>query len=248
MSQHTVNRKQAGRFTLMARVAVGVLVVGALSIAVFGLPEPPSRERTGPIIGFDDPGTSPGTGSTGSGSPLVDAEGIAIRLSQLANAPKVVATIPTEPSDDGMIDDLPNLMFPVDEIRFLGVIKEPDRLLALTRISGRQTVMWPGRIFEGIELLEVTPEWILIDQDGAEQRIERAERTALALNKIIVPSAPQPMRGGPEMPTANQDQGNRSRDEAQRLLQDARSRARTIRAGAGVQGSRVTDPSTEGPQ
>jgi hypothetical protein len=113
-------------------------------------------------------------------SASVDPVAAGMNLSRIANRPTPPApTLPGVPNGPSQEPTRPAL-----SVRFLGVIAEPDRLLALVHAGTRQRVVGPGALIpadaEGSRLLRVqsiTREALLLRDGDKEVRVERAART-----------------------------------------------------------------------
>ena len=227
-----------------ARVGACALVVCGMAVAVFGVPGS-TTGPTGPAarpVDAPEPEVEPPTDDAGS---VVDARGIALRLSSVGNAPKP----PPEPVVEDTGSEIATGEEPIapvlDEVSFLGLIREPGRLLALVRVSGKQVIMWVGREINGVRLSEIGEGFIVIERDGASQRVERSQKKGEAFTRLE-PAAPvmpmAPVQEQAQQAEANQE-GEMSREELlRRVREQARGQQRMIRRPPGEGRERFGEP------
>jgi hypothetical protein len=132
----------------------------------------------------------------------VNAGGISDRFMQFSNRP-VQATPPDNvevPGEDVVVDP------PIapEAPRFVGVIREPGRLLAMVRIDGKQRIMAEGETVSNLKLVKVEPTSITVQVDGVEKQLEKQARTggvtSVAVdgaNPSVMPEGGVPNRGVP---------------------------------------------------
>lgn len=228
MGQMNIDRSRAQKVTGAARLAAVAITIGGGAVAVFGLPG--GRAST-PVAITEQPTESTDAVSGGGEGPdtiPVDPGGIAVRLESVANAPKPVI-VPVEPTIDDPTVHETFVASDADEVSFLGLIREPGRLLALMRIGGRQVVMWDGRVHEGVRVVEIGEGWVEVEQEGVRQRVERSEKKGASLNRLD----PAPVVPMAENRVMEQSAGDPSREAAIEALRrgrtEFRDRARPIR-------------------
>lgn len=240
MGHTAINRERAQALAHGARFAAIALALCCGAVVVFGVPGAGTRlsepsVTPAPEAAPADPAPAP------RGAPLVDAGGIATRLSSVSNAPRPVVTAGdagAEPVDDPGFDEEPLAVN--DEVGFLGLIREPGRVLALMRIGGRQAIMWPGREVDGLRVAEIGDDHVQVERAGARWRVDRSQRKQATVSRIDVPLLP---------PTAPSEAGGidqQSREAAINALRQnrmqGRDRARPINVAPGQQGFRMNDP------
>lgn len=232
MVQTTINRAKAAAVARGAQAAAVLLLVAGAALGMLGVPGTAPVRHPQPL----EPGTlapeQEAPASTHAERFQVDAQGIAMRLQHVANAPKAPPSV-----NQGGVEELPvvpdtTYSADTDEIRFLGLIREPTRILALVRLTERQTVMWPGRVVDGVKLVKIQEDSITIERDGIESRIERATRKG-GLNTLTAsPPRPTPMpviQDGSIQPMPGEEGSREASIEAlRRARSEARDRMRRI--------------------
>ncbi len=192
MGQMNIDRNRAQKVTGAARLAAVAITIGGGAVAVFGLPGGRASKPVPPTELATTPSDHASTGTESPGTIPVDPGGIAVRLATVANAPKPVI-VAVEPTIDDPGDPETHTELVSDEVSFLGLIREPGRLLALMRVGGRQVVMWEGRVHEGVRVVAIGEGGVEIEQEGARLRVERSEKKGASLNRLdpapIVPMA-----------------------------------------------------------
>lgn len=209
MKSPGLNQTTARRFAKRAQAAFLVMGVLSLTVAVWG-----SRPRPTPAIEpLERPTPLPETSSkTGQARPqVIDAHGLADRMGHIANPP-----IPTEkPADttaEANVDPVPT---PGDEsVRFLGLLLEPNRTLALLKVGERQRLVAVGEDFAlsgdqtgKVRVTEVTADHVTIETDSGPRRIEKSARQGSSVTYLS--GATPPARGSPLPGTAG-DPASRS--------------------------------------
>ncbi|MCG3123890.1 MAG: hypothetical protein GIKADHBN_02319 [Phycisphaerales bacterium] len=190
-----LSRSVAEKRARAAQLAFGMLVVGALAVGTLAVPkltQVPSLDEVRPVPVAPPPraGTSQEPADRGS----VNASGISERLMQLANHPKLIETPSDAPPDPGTVNEDPAPA--PEDARFVGVIREPDRLLAIVHVRGRQRVMAQGEEVEGVKLLTITPQAITISEGGLEKKVEKGARSGTSITMLSGSgdgASPQPM-------------------------------------------------------
>lgn len=247
MSHERIDRSRASRIAMGARAGACVLAVCGMAIAVFGVPgvqTAASAPVPAPDTQVDQP--EPATTSQAQ-APILDARGIAMRLAAVGNAPKPVAESIVEVPNDGLEPGVEAISPVTDEVGFLGIIREPGRLLALMRVNGRQTIMWIGREVGEVKLTEIGDGYVTIERNGAAQRVDRSARKGEAFTRL---EQPQPAAASVPMPTGEQatdaqatGEQEMSREELlRRVREQARGGQRMIRRPQGEDRERFNDP------
>lgn len=221
MKSLPISRSTAQQRARFAQIAFGVLGVGALGVMTVGLPwltAVPSFEEVRPtsVLG-------PGTVGPGTDKPIerqaVHSEAISDRLMLLANHP-VPPAPPEEPVETQTIPVTPA---PVAEgPRFLGVIREPGRSLALVHVGGRQRIMAEGEEIAGVRLESISDASIMVSEAGIERQIDKQARAGVSISTVggaaggptPPPGASPPvlgMNGDAAIDTPSQPRGRRGR-------------------------------------
>jgi hypothetical protein len=246
MSHERIDRNGASRIAIGARAGACVLGVCGMAIAVFGVPgastivSPPAAAAQPEAVELED--------TPHEDAPVLDAPGIAMRLATVGNAPKP----PPEPVIEETGEELASgdmEQAPVsDEVSFLGLIREPGRVLALVRVGGKQTVMWVGREISGVRLAEIGDGFITIERDGATQRVDRASKKGEAFTRLeqtqpVMPTAQDPAAAEQALNSQTEPDGEMSREELlRRVREQARGQQRMIRRPPGEGRERFGDP------
>ncbi|MCW5768150.1 MAG: hypothetical protein KIT19_05670 [Phycisphaeraceae bacterium] len=240
MGQTAINRERAQALAHGARFAAIAMALCCGAVVVFGVPgagtrlSEPSATPT-PDAAPVDPQPAPRAVAG------VDAGGIATRLSSVSNAPKPVVAareIESEYMEEPAYEH--ETVTVNDEVGFLGLIREPGRVLALMRIGGRQAIMWPGREVDGLRVAEIGDDHVQVERGGTRWRVDRSQRKQATVSRIDVPLLP---------PTPVSDvsvNDHQSREAAINALRQnrmqGRDRARPINVAPGQQGFRMNDP------
>lgn len=245
MAHERIDRNGASRIAMGARAGACVLAVCGMAIAVFGVPG--ASSVTSPPVAAAQPEAVEPESTTPEDVPVVDAPGIAMRLASVGNAPKPPPEPVIEDEGEVMVDGGADLAPVSDEVSFLGLIREPGRLLALVRVGGKQTVMWIGREISGVTLAEIGDGFITIERDGVSQRVDRATKKGEAFTRLEQTQPAMPMAQDPAADQALNSQteqsGEMSREELlRRVREQARGQQRMIRRPPGEGRERIGDP------
>jgi hypothetical protein len=213
---NTITRTKAKQLTLVYQAAAGVCVLGAIALGVVGLPESATTAQINKVaesnkdtISSGVPGSDPGAESTPSNSTEqqyqvpVDAGSIAARLAMLDNAPKVTQA---EPDTPDLIDTTPVVsseQSPISKrVRYTGYIQDSERPLAFIRIDGVQRIVpqsgtaRAGSLgFDDLTVKEVHPEYIILSDGQAQERIDLATNNGPAVTmasgaEVVVADVP----------------------------------------------------------
>lgn len=181
MPRTALNGQQAARYVRVAQVAGLALAATAVLLWVGGVPGMAIQDRPAEALVIQPPAPEPAK-QPGSAAPKLtrdDLDDMAQRL-EMARvkvekpepAPTVVAEQPadTEQPTIGGNPDQPRW-------RYLGSIIEPNRSVALVSISGRQRILGVGREVDGVEVVSVEPDAIVVRENGELARLTRDERS-----------------------------------------------------------------------
>jgi hypothetical protein len=211
MASDTISRNRARTIRLASQAAAGVFVGGAVLVALVGLPFIPTTEPEAVSYErvIEDAQVQAETIRAGrqearrtTGSAPVDLEAIEYSLQMVQNAPKpkdtppetpTVVETPTPTPDDG------------GRTRYLGTVTVGNRLMALVSAGGAQRILGEGQTVTlglapgdygeapSVEIVRVTPEAVWVNENGRERRVERSQRTGLAVSHGAMP----PQGGNP---------------------------------------------------
>lgn len=153
----TLSRTQAARTARITRVAAAVFGVGAVALALAGLPEraePGMGVGTGVPPGAQTPAGDDRGGDTGGDRPdtrwaTIDAGGVAARLSLVSNAPRIATpeepvSFQEPPEPTGAPEEERVVAGITDRVRYMGLIRFGDQRGALVRVDGRQRIVREG--------------------------------------------------------------------------------------------------------
>lgn len=206
-----------------ARIVFAATAAGSAAVALLVVPTFTKR----PVMDDDPPAAPTASVLTSAASEnttgnTVNSGGISDRFMQFSNRPKIDPPVesPVEMGDD---DDPPPPP-PAENARFLGVIREPGRLLAMIAVGGRQRIMAEGEEVSGLKIVSIGPESVTVREGGVEKTIQRNQRSGASTSTVAKgPSTMSPVQPG-SMPEA---QGLDARANASSLfLQQQRGRGR----------------------
>lgn len=183
MSQQ-LSRNKAKQLTLAAQAAAIVFAGAAVAVAGLGVPG-----LSAPDQSWADSPFTPGSSTeivqarpadtTTDVFDQIDPEALAQRLSLVDNSPvmpvddSIVDNSPTAP----IIDDEPDVVAGDVELRFLGLINEPKRRVALMAVEGRQRFLAEGDITittgGTLEVLSIASAQVRVELDGIGRVITR---------------------------------------------------------------------------
>ena len=219
-----IKDKQAARqATRIAQIAALALAVGG-AIAVAKLPGLEVKDielaPAGPVSGgvaVDQP--------KGDTTPPPDRLVTADNFSYIANVPEALAAV-EEPRDEPPVDTGGRLSD--FDVRFVGSITSGGRAAAFVNIAGVTKVLRPGETYEGVQLVEVVGDEIVVSIDGGEEEmIGKSERKGSAVS-VVIGGAPAAPANTPNSAVAgdepNQISPDMSREERRAaLMERARS-------------------------
>jgi hypothetical protein len=203
MNQVPLSRTRAEGRARAAQLTCAAMCLCAIAVIAFALPTITSVPA---LADVRPPAPTLPTVPSGEASQpeklIVNAGGISDRFMQFSNRP-VQATPPQDPQDSG--EEEPTDTPPAPEApRFVGVIREPGRMLAMVRIDGKQRIMAEGETVSNLKLVRVEPTSIIVEVDGVEKQLEKQARTggvtSVAVdsaNPSVMPEGGVPNRGVP---------------------------------------------------
>lgn len=185
------NRSQAKRITLGAQVASVLLAGGAVAVAALGLPIGDRPEFTAVEVSQPEPSQPGATQAPDSNVPdtrRVDFTGIVERLGMVGNAPTTEQPPVSNPGG-GEGSPTPGPQPIGDELRYLGMIEIGARRSAMLVIDGKQRIVRQGESASdasggAVRVQSVQPGFVVLNRDGARQRLEKAERQATGVTTI----------------------------------------------------------------
>jgi hypothetical protein len=167
-----MDRSSAQRLTLAVGALAGVGVVGVGALAVGGegrLPQPPAQIAGVPQQTQEGP-ESPS-------EPVFDPGGYAGEVGPALSAPFAWAEVEDD-NEGGSDGEEPIAEQTGDQpLRYLGSIIGPDRRLAILSIDGRQRILAQGAGAEGVQLVRVEDDRVIVRRNGGIESVGKAERT-----------------------------------------------------------------------
>jgi hypothetical protein len=185
MALGTTDRTSIARLRLLGRVAVVMGIAGAAAAAAslfFAAPANPKVQIQLPELDPIRPATS--------GSPdaiKADTEALASRLLLVSNTPK-----PKEqPKVDGAAPPPVQVFNLKDHVRFLGLVSEPKRMIALLAVDAKQRMVAEKDVFKvangasqvSVTVKSISDSAIVLQDDKGEHTIDIALKTGSALTK-----------------------------------------------------------------
>lgn len=168
----TIDINSARKLTLISQAALAALAIGGAMIVLTVVPrwaEPPADISSGPTnAGAAATSPPPSTLPTQSGRPSM--AGVADRLMQVANHPK----LPDPPKQD----EAPTEAAPSAKgVKYLGAIIEAERRVALLSIDGRQAMVAEGQSRGELTVVAVEPESVRVKDRAGERDIAKEKRS-----------------------------------------------------------------------
>lgn len=197
MTTPTITASQIRRRRRVGQIAAVVFLGAATGVIVFGLPGTEVRPiSTNPRP--DRPAPAPGDATADTAqAPPVDYAWLADRLSSVGGVvPPPEPETPIDPVERAETDPQRPVTTPSTiEVRYLGSIVEPRRRLALLTIDGVQRLLSEGEQAEGVELVEVGPDYatVLVENEDAERTIDRAGRRGSVVTEVKTGVGGQPV-------------------------------------------------------
>jgi hypothetical protein len=202
------DRSSAQRTTRIAQGFFGValLAVGGLAAATFWHSTPTADSTTLTVPDLPPDPSLLQTSYVAAGIDVA-ATDTAVRWNMVKNRP--IPVEPTETSGTQPTPTDPNTPAPAptglaERIRFLGVIREPNRLLALISIEGKQRIVAVGETFTltpgdttQIKVVRISTDELVVT-DGSEHTIKKGVRSGLAIG-----SAPEDLAAAAGAPAAD---------------------------------------------
>lgn len=188
MNRTTMSRSLALTRARYARAAFAVAAVGSAAVAMLVLP----RFTIRPALDDVQPAPAATTVSVSVASGLapgkpVNSAGISDRFMRFSNRPKVEPP-PEVPVEMG--DDEPPAPAPSESARFLGVIREPGRLLAMIAMGGRQRIVAEGEEVSGLTVVSIGEESMTVREGGVEKKIHRDQRSGGTSTSLVKGRSP----------------------------------------------------------
>ncbi len=232
MALGTTDRTSISRLRLLGRVAVGLGLAGAAAAAGSLLLAPSSK----PTVQIQLPDLDPirpivsGT----SDALRADTEALASRLVLVSNTPK-----PKEqPKADGTAPP-PVIVFNLkDHVRFLGLISEPTRFIALLAVDAKQRMVAEKDVFKvangtthvSVTVKSITESHIVLQDDKGEHTIDIAVKTGSALTKGKTSPSPRGGVAGVNLPPGTGPMTTeQARAKVAAIRQQQRDKQMTIR-------------------
>lgn len=178
MARTALNGQQASKYVRIAQVAGLALAATAVLLWIGGVPGMAIEDRPESPLVVQPPPADPAPDAATPDLTSADLADMVERLEMArvqVEKPAVVAQdTPDDPEQEeekiGDNADQPRW-------RYLGAIIEPTRRVALVSIEGRQRILAVGREIDGVQLLSVEPDSIVVSENGEQARLTRDERT-----------------------------------------------------------------------
>ncbi len=193
MSKQPINGARAVRLARGAQIAAGSLVLAAVGLAV-GVPQLgdrpiPRPQVAAPVAVAAATPSADGVEPVAIDTPIVLAERLEMGRKKEAKKPDpepqttttTIVQQPPEPSD----------------WKFLGMIREPGRTLALVSVDGTQAFVPVGSAIGDDELVDVTSKEITLRKGGVERKVPRAEKTSSSVAWVKMPTNAPPTPAAP---------------------------------------------------
>jgi hypothetical protein len=223
MAEDTISKPRAKRIRLLSQAAALCCVVAAVAAVLFGIPL--LRGSSVTTVAWDDVDNSANEmyrdivarraeqQSGGDNALPPDREYIAGNLSMISNKPVVKQPEPPKTAGAGPGDSTGTGSGPAAaaeaKTRFVGTVGIGNRLMALVTAGGSQRIMGEGDeavlpLQDGasgeppkVSIKSVTPDEVVIVENGTEHTIEKAQRTGFAVSTSVASVAPAPASDGP---------------------------------------------------
>ncbi len=173
--------RQLVRIAQICGIGLGGLAAAAWAMEVPGL---------GSGIPRDDAITQPPSGGepsivTGPGEPTHASVDKGVSLSIARNL-DIAARRPSQEPQQAIVLPQPDGAQPSvgPEIRYLGPIEEPERMVALLSIDGHQRMLAENRSSGNVRMVEVTREHVIVEIGRERRTIPLAERTGHRVARI----------------------------------------------------------------
>jgi hypothetical protein len=189
-----MNGARAIRLARGAKIAAATLVLAAVGLAV-GVPGLGDRPIAKPqIVNMTPPVQAPQSATTSDAAPVDTPLVIADRLELGRKKPPAKAE--TERHEAEEIPVGPPMK---GEWKFLGMIREPDRDLAIISVDGAQTFVPVGWKIDKDELVAMTNQEITVRREGVERTIAKSDRTGGGVSWVKMASNTPPAAVGPNV-------------------------------------------------
>lgn len=244
MGRSPVSGREAKKYARLAQIAGGALAVSAAVLLAVEVPMLGVRET--PVEEILPPAATPTDNGQQAAAPereftAEDMTGIDVRLATARVAPpkkpEETAANPTDTPGTAPAEGASSQ----GGWRYLGSVIEPNRRIALVSIDGRQRMLAEGREVDGVRLVQVTDDRIVIEDAGVRRGIRREQRHGSPVAWVNMPEAPAGGRYDPAGmdPAAAEDMAARqaevinrsgmSREERLKRAEEFRARAREAR-------------------
>ncbi len=188
MKHMPLSRSSAEKRARSAQIAFAVLGIGAIAVVALALP------RLTAVPTLDEVRPKPPAAPQASGPAAkpeeklaINSQGISDRLMQLGNRPQAPET-PTSTGEEPPIDP-PVAPPPADAPRFLGVIRESGRFLAMVHVGGKQRIMAEGEEAAGVRVEAIGVDSITISESGVEKTLEKSPRSGGSVSMLGSPGS-----------------------------------------------------------
>lgn len=250
---HQLDRAQAAGLTRVAQAGFLVLAGGTVALAAISLPAAPGiPPDVAPEAAATTQTPAAGEKSPQDAAAKVDTGAVAMRLGFLGNSPKrktaepAAVSTPDETGATRTATPAPTAP-PAEALRYLGALREGERMLALLAVEGVQKIVRAEDTLElkgagsKVRVIEIKPEEVVLEENGARRTITKAARSTQRVTmgsaaggragagagaSAVNPAAfsytavvPQPVSGAVTMRVAEQPDP-RTKSKQERMLAD----------------------------
>lgn len=203
MNQVPLSRTNAEGRARAAQFTCAAMCMCAIAVIAFAIPvitSVPTLDEVRP------PPVAPPVQPSGESSPAqklaVNSSGISDRFMQFANRPVQAAPPDVTENPDETPAETPTTP---EAPRFLGIIREPGRMLAMVRVNGKQKIMAEGEAVGTFKVVRIETGAITIEVDGVERQLEKQARTGAVTSVAVEPEhgvsvMPEGAAGGRNIP------------------------------------------------
>lgn len=205
MTALLMDRTTARRRTRVMAGLGALLLAGAAGVAALSFASAGPRASAETILAAAREQAEPPPAAPDSG-PLADLAGAGANLVRIANKPVKPQPPPLDPSSPTPDPEPTPSADALANVRFIGVIRDPQGLVALASIGGRQRILRQGSAFKPdpnastvARVVAITPDDLVVNDGSADRRLPRAPRTGPAVTYV---GGATPALGVPGVPGA----------------------------------------------
>lgn len=218
MGWKDLTQETAAKFARRAQWLFALAGAGAVALAVLGTKPRPTESL--PPLEIPAPTAAKPGGEEASRSLAFDAKAIATRFDHLGNRPKPAPKADETPGAETPVEHVPT----ADALKFLGVLREPGRLVALLKIGEKQRLLGPGEASGDIKVIEVTETHATVSENGAQKKLELQARTGPAVT-VLAAGGPAATGFNPGAPRGQGQPNSGNQVPDQKTILERRERA-----------------------